>query len=96
MTIKPWRGTMERAGGGVMINQAIHTLDLMQLVGGEVETVRGSISNLYDYGYDVEDTAVANIKFENGATGLFFATVTNASNSSVEFQVILEKGKLND
>ena len=52
------------------------------------------LSNLYEYGYDVEDTAVANIKFKNGATGLFFATVTNASNSSVEFQVILEKGKL--
>lgn len=91
---KPWRGTKERAGGGVMINQAIHTLDLMQLIGGEVNAVRGSISNLYEYGYDVEDTAVANIKFKNGATGLFFATVTNASNSSVEFQVILEKGKL--
>ncbi|MEK5038215.1 Gfo/Idh/MocA family protein [Sporosarcina sp. FSL K6-3457] len=91
---KPWRGTMARAGGGVMINQAIHTLDLMQLIGGEVETIRGSIDNLFDYGYDVEDTATANIRFKNGATGLFFATVTNATNSSVEFQVILEKGKL--
>jgi UDP-N-acetyl-2-amino-2-deoxyglucuronate dehydrogenase len=91
---KPWRGTMERSGGGVMINQAIHTLDLMQLIGGEIETIRGSVLNLVDYGYDVEDTAAANIKFKNGANGLFFATITNASNSSVEFQVILEKGKL--
>ena len=91
---KPWRGTMARAGGGVMINQAIHTLDLMQLIGGEIDTIRGSIDNLFDYGYDVEDTATANIQFKNGATGLFFATVTNATNSSVEFQVILEKGKL--
>ncbi|WP_203247613.1 Gfo/Idh/MocA family protein [Sporosarcina beigongshangi] len=91
---KPWRGTMVRAGGGVMINQAIHTLDLMQLIGGEINTIRGSIDNLFDYGYDVEDTATANIQFKNGATGLFFATVTNATNSSVEFQVILEKGKL--
>jgi UDP-N-acetyl-2-amino-2-deoxyglucuronate dehydrogenase len=91
---KPWRGTMARAGGGVMINQAIHTLDLMQLIGGEIDTIRGSIDNLFDYGYEVEDTATANIQFKNGATGLFFATVTNATNSSVEFQVILEKGKL--
>jgi UDP-N-acetyl-2-amino-2-deoxyglucuronate dehydrogenase len=66
----------------------------MQLIGGEIETIRGSIDNLFDYGYDIEDTATANIKFENGATGLFFATITNASNSSVEFQVLLEKGKL--
>jgi predicted dehydrogenase len=92
--VKPWRGKMRQAGGGVMINQAIHTLDLMQLIGGEIKTIRGSIDNLYDYGYEVEDTATANIQFENGATGLFFATVTNAVNSSVEFQVILEKGKL--
>lgn len=92
--VKPWRGTMRLAGGGVMINQAIHTLDQMQLVGGEIETIRGSIDNLVDYGYDVEDTATAHIQFAGGAKGLFFATVTNATNSSVEFQVVLEKGKL--
>ncbi|WP_077325443.1 Gfo/Idh/MocA family protein [Virgibacillus siamensis] len=92
--VKPWRGIMKQAGGGVMINQAIHTLDLMQVIGGEIETIRGSIDNLLDYGYEVEDTATANIQFKNGAAGLFFATVTNAANSSVELQVILEKGKL--
>lgn len=91
---KPWRGKMRQAGGGVMINQAIHTLDLMQLIGGEIKTIRGSIDNLYDYGYEVEDTATSNIQFANGATGLFFSTVTNAVNSTVEFQVILERGKL--
>jgi len=91
---KPWRGMIRKSGGGVMINQAIHTLDLMQIIGGEIATIRGSIDNLFDYGYEVEDTATANIQFKNGATGLFFATVTNAANSSVEFQVILEKGKL--
>ncbi|MBM4761182.1 Gfo/Idh/MocA family oxidoreductase [Bacillus sp. B15-48] len=92
--VKPWRGKMKLAGGGVMINQSIHTLDLMQLIGGEIEVIRGSIDQLLDYGYEVEDTAVANIQFKNGATGLFFATTTYATNSSVEFQVILEKGKL--
>lgn len=91
--VKPWRGKMEYAGGGVMINQSIHTLDLMQLMGGEISTIRGSIDNLVDYGYEVEDTASACIQFVNGATGLFFATNANAINSSVEFQVVLEKGK---
>lgn len=91
--VKPWRGKMEYAGGGVMINQSIHTLDLMQLIGGEISTIRGSIDNLVDHGYEVEDTASASIQFANGATGLFFATNANATNSSVEFQVVLEKGK---
>ncbi|WP_316245018.1 Gfo/Idh/MocA family protein [Gracilibacillus massiliensis] len=91
---KPWRGKMETAGGGVMINQSIHTLDLMQWIGGKIETIRGSVDRLLDYGFDVEDTATAHIKYANGATGLFFATVSNAQNSSVEFQVLLEKAKL--
>ena len=52
---------MEYAGGGVMINQALHTLDLMQLVGGEIESIRGSVDQLLDYGIEVEDTASAHI-----------------------------------
>ncbi|QGH33822.1 gfo/Idh/MocA family oxidoreductase [Gracilibacillus salitolerans] len=91
---KPWRGSMETAGGGVMINQSIHTLDLLQWFGGKITSIRGSIDRLLDYGYDVEDTATAHIKYQNGATGLFFATISNAQNSSVEFQVVLEKAKL--
>ncbi len=90
---KPWRGSMELAGGGVMINQSIHTLDLLQLFGGRIETIRGSVDTLVDIGYEVEDTASAHITFKNGASGLFFATNTNSVNSSVEFQAILEKGK---
>ncbi|WP_117168063.1 Gfo/Idh/MocA family protein [Paraliobacillus sediminis] len=90
---KPWRGKMAYAGGGVMINQSIHTLDLMQLLGGRIERIRGSIDQLLDYDIEVEDTATANIQFANGARGLFFATITNAVNSSVELQVLLEKGK---
>jgi len=91
--LKPWRGQMAYAGGGVMINQSIHTLDLMQLLGGEIETIKGSVDYLLDYGIDVEDTAIANISFKNGASGLFFATVANFGNSSVEFQAVYEHAK---
>lgn len=91
--VKPWRGKMSLAGGGVMINQAIHTLDLLQTIGGEVTTVRGSIEQLSNYPIEVEDTATARINFANGARGLFFATIVNSGNSSVELQAIFEKGK---
>ncbi|MEH7306592.1 Gfo/Idh/MocA family protein [Neobacillus drentensis] len=90
---KPWRGQKKYAGGGTMINQALHTLDLMQLVGGKIDSIRGSVDQLLDYGIDVEDTATAHIHFANGAKGLFFSTNGNAVNSSVELQVIFEKGK---
>lgn len=92
--VKPWRGKMAYAGGGVMINQSIHTLDIMQLLGGEIESIRGSIDQLLDYGIEVEDTASAHIQFSNGATGLFFATISNERNSSVELQVTFKDEKL--
>lgn len=89
-TVKPWRGLMLQAGGGVMINQAIHTLDQMLMLGGEITSLRGSVDQLLDYGIEVEDTATAHIKFKNGAKGLFFATNAYVDNSSVEVEVILE------
>lgn len=90
---KPWRGSMKLAGGGAMINQSIHTLDLMQLLGGEIESIRGSIDDLLGYDIEVEDTAVVNIKFKNGTKGLFFSTIANSGNSSVELQVVFEGEK---
>lgn len=91
--VKPWRGILKYAGGGVMMNQSIHTLDLMQLLGGDIETIRGSIDQLLNYDIEVEDTATAHIQFKNGAKGLFFATIANAENSSVELEILFEKEK---
>lgn len=91
--IKPWRGRKSEAGGGVMINQSIHTLDHMQLLGGSIKSIRGSADQLLNYGIEVEDTVSARIEFNNGASGLFFATVASAGNSSVELEVLYEKVK---
>ena len=60
---------MAQAGGGCMINQAIHTLDQMQLLGGPIKNITGQISNLLHHEIEVEDTAVAHIEFENGVAG---------------------------
>lgn len=73
-----------------MINQAIHTLDLIQLIGGEIESIRGKMSQLHDYNIDVEDTAVVNVRFVNGTKGLLIATTTNAVDSSIELEVICD------
>ena len=68
----PWRASMAQAGGGCMINQAIHTLDQMQLLGGPIKNITGQISNLLHHEIEVEDTAVAHIEFENGVAGFGF------------------------
>ena len=88
---KPWRGKMDTAGGGCMMNQAIHTLDLMQhLVPGKILSIRGVIGHLLDYGLEVEDTASAKIVFQNGIQGFFTATVANYENQSVRIKVRCE------
>ena len=89
---EPWRGKMATAGGGVMINQGIHTLDLMTYLCGKVTSLKGSITQLLEYGVEVEDTASARMSFVNGTVGHFYATVANGENSNVEISVAMEKG----
>ncbi len=92
-TSKPWRGMIARAGGGTIINQAIHTYDLMQYIAGDIVDVKASLSNMTDYPIEVEDTAVAQINFSDGVHGFMMSTNAYVANSSVELQVILEQGK---
>lgn len=64
-----WRGTMELDGGGALMNQAIHTIDLLIYLVGNVKRVSASIALLTHENIEVEDTAVAILEFENGALG---------------------------
>jgi predicted dehydrogenase len=90
----PWRGLMAQAGGGCMINQAIHTMDLMQyFTGSPIVSVKGTAGQALDYGIEVEDTATGHIVFENGAIGLFTASVANYTDENVEISVRCEKGE---
>lgn len=90
----PWRSSMAQAGGGCMINQALHTLDQMQLLGGKIHSVTGQICNLLHQEIEVEDTAMAHVEFEHGVTGTFLGTVTYVKNSSIELQAVCEGGTL--
>lgn len=90
---KPWRGQWETAGGGCMINQAVHTLDLLYYLGGPITGVRASVSQLLDYGIEVEDTVAANLTFANGACGIFMATNANYKNESVQIGIQTEKAE---
>jgi predicted dehydrogenase len=85
---------MAQAGGGCMINQAIHTMDLIQyFAGSPIVSVKGTAGQVLDYGIEVEDTATGHIVFENGAVGLFTASVANYTDENVEMSVRCEKGE---
>ena len=90
-----WHGTLDKEGGGVIINQCIHTIDLIQwLVGSEVVSVDGSISQKRLKGkVETEDTADALIKFANGVEALFYGTLCYKANSSVFLEILFENGK---
>jgi len=64
-----WRGTWKMEGGGVLVNQAPHQLDLFLWFMGEIDEVFGLWKNLNHPYIEVEDTAVAIVKFKSGAIG---------------------------
>jgi predicted dehydrogenase len=68
-----WRGTWALDGGGALMNQGIHTLDLLLWLLGEVARVRGSASTLR-HAIEVEDTAQALLEFQSGARGTLSVT----------------------
>jgi UDP-N-acetyl-2-amino-2-deoxyglucuronate dehydrogenase len=73
----PWRGTWATEGGGVLMNQAIHSVDHFQWFMGRAVEVSGRYATLRHGGYiDVEDTAVATVRFESGALGVLQASST--------------------
>ena len=69
-----WRGTWELDGGGVLINQAIHSIDLLQWLMGQVVEVTAYTGLIAHERIEVEDTAVAILKFANGTLDTIVAT----------------------
>lgn len=92
---EPWRGKLSESGSGCILNQSIHTLDMMTLLHPEPPvSVRGALLHLSGYPIEVEDSAAASLTYADGTIGYFTASVVNHSNEPVELTVLLEKGTL--
>ncbi len=65
----PWRGKWATEGGGVLVNQSPHMLDLLQWFMGEIDEISGCWANLNHPYIEVEDTALAMIRFKSGGLG---------------------------
>jgi predicted dehydrogenase len=65
----PWRGTYRLDGGGALMNQGVHYVDVIQWLAGPVKSVR-AITRTAAHNIEVEDLALALLTFENGAVGL--------------------------
>ena len=92
-----WRGTWDQEGGGVMINQALHTLDLMQWICGfPTHVIAHTQNDLLKNEIEVEDTASAIYLCEDGKRFQFYATNTAAADLPVQIQVKLNNGECVD
>jgi predicted dehydrogenase len=69
-----WRGTWKLDGGGALMNQAIHSVDLLLWLMGPVSEVSAKVATLAHERIEVEDVATASLRFANGALGVIEAT----------------------
>jgi UDP-N-acetyl-2-amino-2-deoxyglucuronate dehydrogenase len=95
-----WRGTLALDGGGALINQGVHTVDLLLWLLGDVFRVQARTATLL-HKIEAEDTAVATLEFASGALGIFHATTAaypgyprRVEISGTEGTVILEHDRI--
>ena len=88
-----WRATWAGEGGGVLLNQCPHNLDLLQWICGMPVKVQAFCHNGKWHDIEVEDDVTAYLEFEGGATGVFVTTTADAPGTN-RFEVTLERGKL--
>lgn len=87
---KDWRAKKELAGGGIMMDQGIHMLDLFLMMGGDFEEVYATVSNLY-WHLDVEDNVFAIFRNSKGVVASLHSTMTQWRHL-FSLELFLEKG----
>lgn len=88
-----WRATWEGEGGGVLLNQCPHNLDLLQWICGMPNKVQAFCHTGKWHDIEVEDDVTAYLEFPNGATGVFVTTTGDAPGTN-RFEITLERAKL--
>ncbi len=87
-----WRGTRELDGGGVLFNQGIHGIDLLQWLVGMPEEVQARVATLAHERIEVEDTAAAVLRFPNGALGVIEGATSAWPGFSTRIEITGDRG----
>jgi len=94
-SLSDWKGTWEKEGGGVVIDQAIHSIDLANwFINDEIESVQAHMSNRGHSIMEVDDTAEGFIRYKNGATLGFWAMNNYGCDEPIEIRLFCENGKV--
>lgn len=89
-----WRGTWAFDGGGALMNQGVHTVDVLQYLMGPVESVYAYCETLGHERIEVEDAAVAALRFKNGAIGTLVATTCAYPGLSTRIEIFGKDGSI--
>lgn len=90
-----WSGTWEKEGGGVLINQAIHTLDLANyMIDSEFDFLSASMANRNHKSIEVEDVFEGFITYKNGVKHIFYFTNNYGCSEPIEVKLYCENGKV--
>ncbi len=87
-----WRGTMALDGGGALMNQCVHFIDMVQWFNGGMKSVFAKTGQKIHKGIEAEDTAVAVVEYSNGAFGIVEATTSSYPGFSTLITVNGSKG----
>jgi UDP-N-acetyl-2-amino-2-deoxyglucuronate dehydrogenase len=88
-----WRGTLKGDGGGALINQSIHTIDLLQWIMGPVKTIYGKVGT-FTHQIEGEDLGLALLTFENGAMGVIEGSTSIYPGFPERLEILGEKGTI--
>ena len=91
----PWKGRLETEGGGALINQSIHTLDLLLRYLGNPSAIRGMIANHHlQEEIEVEDAVEAWMKFPDGKRACFYASNAYVTDAPVYLELQGDEGRI--
>lgn len=87
-----WHGTLALDGGGAMMNQSIHMVDMLCDLMPEIESIQGFVNHIGHPQIETEDTAVATVRFKGGALGLIYGTTASWPGQFKRFEITGTKG----
>jgi predicted dehydrogenase len=88
----PWKGTWRLDGGGALMNQGIHAVDLLQWLAGMPQEVAAFTGTLAHDGIETEDTVVAALRFAHGGLGTIEAATSAYPGSDLRIEILGDRG----
>lgn len=90
-----WKGTWEKEGGGLVINQMIHSLDIANwFIDSDIVEVQSDLKNRAHNNIEVEDSAEGIVRYSNGAILMFYGSNNYCCDEPIEIRLLCENGKV--